>query len=330
MKPLLFLASLPAVALGFSGTQESGPLSNQWICGHALISGDGEWLRRTPTAGILIIDPVSGLDYIRRDEKETRWASQEELARWDSKQYRNLFCHEYLSQYKTPTLSSRLGGVCVRNITEGGKWNAILEADKEAQELHEHFATQYGYQKSAPKYKDPELDAGHLTWGSGSTGSSPANWCHQYMKQMLCHIAFPQFAGNEDDLAMTPTSFAYTNGGAPVRPVCSEDCKSMMDNCNRRQPCPSTQFVQDLFDAGNAATINPGMFDPSQDGEEELTNDYYCASWNRGIGLARAGTGVGEGTFDNEEAYCAKWDSSAVTSPFTALVVAAMAVVALL
>ena len=287
MKQLLLLASLPAIALGFSKTQEAGPLTNQWVCGQALVSGDNKWLARTPTAGILLIDSISGLDYYRTDPKETRWGSSEDIARWDSMPYSKLFCSSYLSQYKTPSLSSRIGGVCVRNITEGGKWNAVLEADNEVRQLHAHFATQHGFARSSPRQKDADPNSGSLLWGSGATGSNPANWCDAYVKQMLCHIAFPQFAGNEADLTGAAGSFTALNGGAPVRPVCGDACDTIMDNCNRKEPNPRSQTLTALLEAGARATINPGDFDASDDGKEELSNGYYCASWNRGIGLAR-------------------------------------------
>eukprot|EP01061_Rhynchopus_euleeides_P041561 TRINITY_DN72738_c0_g1_i1.p1 TRINITY_DN72738_c0_g1~~TRINITY_DN72738_c0_g1_i1.p1 ORF type:complete len:349 (+),score=112.00 TRINITY_DN72738_c0_g1_i1:93-1049(+) len=309
----MILAMVPAAAIALDTTaiQDSYyPRANShWRCGHTW--GQDTEINKPVVnlnAGIVFLEQGS-LNYLRNSETEEGVSSltdEQRAARMAVDFTKDLFCGEYVSRYLNPD-ADNLAGVCIRNTTVGQKWNSILEADTEAKAAWEWFGTPEGYQKSTPEeHGTPSPDYMKL-WGSGRSGNSPANWCGAYMKEMLCHIAFPQWAGNVTEL--NHRFFPGAPLGQRVRPVSSGSCSTLMNNCNRRQPKP-------LSDAPAWLTT----YLPNN-GEEDMDNGFYCDAWNRGLHLARAGTGVGAGADEEDSKYTAEWEASSSLTPIGFLAV---------
>jgi len=214
---------------------------------------------------------------------------------------------------------SGTGAACVRAKTV----DAIVEADREvyAEYLkygssgrdapggggHEGgpegvpngYASSYAIVSGTPVWQQRKWGTGHV---SGSA-DLPANWCRSQMKQMLCHVAFPQvrqhtaFAANSNQ---AQTDRAYGR----VRSVDYDTCKSVMQVCARRQPS-GNETGSDFMAPEFSSTL--GMFIQRNDtanikGEKELQVDRVCDFWRIGLGLAKAGTGVGEQKVDGDMA----------------------------
>ncbi|KAJ9455656.1 hypothetical protein DIPPA_07473 [Diplonema papillatum] len=299
------LCSLPLLALAsIDYTQEQSHSDSNWMntsawrCGNALNSN-----AFNPLAGVVELK-ASSLDHVRTDPAELAGLSAEDLAKVQQKSFSDLFCYEYLARYQNDIEENGTPGVCIRDATVGQKWLSILATDDETKMVWEMFGTSYGYQKAAPKFKEQE-DDGNLRWGSGRTGSVPANWCANFMKDMLCHVAFPQFADTRASIA------TGTGVGTLVRPVCSDDCENLMDNCNRHQPDPYENVEV------------PWLQGFESDTEESLDNVLYCKAWNKGYHLARAGTGVAEGDDNNDVDFCATFESSSALYPMVAVTIIA-------
>eukprot|EP01063_Lacrimia_lanifica_P039143 TRINITY_DN8524_c0_g1_i1.p2 TRINITY_DN8524_c0_g1~~TRINITY_DN8524_c0_g1_i1.p2 ORF type:complete len:321 (+),score=145.57 TRINITY_DN8524_c0_g1_i1:60-1022(+) len=226
-----------------------------------------------------------------------------------NKAFSELFCASYIARYRNPNDPAN-PGVCVRNMDTAANelWEGILDADREAEETHKLFATKYDYQRTAAKYKKSPNPDYSAMWGSGRDGANPNNWCSAYMREMLCHVAFPQFAGD----AVSNITAANRGNGAHVRPVGREKCLSMMDNCNRHQPIP--------YENANVTWLE-NM--PYIEHQQDMDNSLYCDSWNRGFHIAKAGTGVAAGENEDEEAFVALWDSSSALTPIGFMAVAA-------
>ena len=280
-KSLVALA-IPALCLGLSDTQEQ----DEWVCGNAAYSRVADdWVAERRDAGIVLLEGES-LDYLRLASAERARVSDVMLKEWDSRPFDSLFCSRYLMRYRTPSIPSRIGGVCIRNDTVGARYSSILEADANARTVWEWFGTSENYQRSAPKVKDLDPTSEFVRWGTGHSGTSPANWCSAYMREMLCHIAFPQFAGTEQDLHPSQVSGrSYQDQGARVRPVCRDACLTLMDNCNRREPNPASQILPQIVEASTRITAN-SVYN-TDDADVELSNSNWCKIWNKGVGVAQ-------------------------------------------
>lgn len=201
------------------------------------------------------------------------------------------------------------GAACVRAKTV----DAIIEADREVYaewlkygssgkdaaggEGHEGgpegvpngYASGYAINSGPPNWQ-------YRKWGTGYYSGSdlPANWCKSQMKQMLCHIAFPQvkqISASADNNVLTDTDRAL----GMVRSVDYSSCKSIMQTCVRRQPS-GNETNSDYIAPEFASTL--GQFLMRNDtadikGDKELQCDRPCDFWRIGLGIAKAGTGVG-------------------------------------
>ena len=284
-----FAAVVPSVTALFDDVQDAEQdsgninvnLDTAWRCGHALYRGvvdsdsqvaaDSTNAVQNPKAKVVLLKDRS-LNYIRSDTLDMQGLTADEKAARNNQDYGALFCSEYVSGYKNPAFGGQ-GGVCIRDGTPGKMWDAIVAADNEAKALWELFGTSEGYMKSTPKAKTID-NAENAKFGSGHSGDNPANWCSAYMKELLCHVAFPQWTGTRSEWEDT-TMTAVTGKGQRVRPVGLSECTGMMDTCNRHQPEPYNAEV---------SWIN--VFFPTE-GKNKLDNKLYCEAWNKGFGLAR-------------------------------------------
>jgi len=236
-----------------------------------------------------------------------------------------------------------------------------VQADNEAKAMWEYFgnvkgsitvpleAHHGGYQKASSNFRELNNMSWNYRWGSGGWGSLPPNWCSNYMKQFLCHIAFPQYAGPVP-AALDKWQMGETTTNVPeemmVRPVCDGFAETIMDNCNRAEPVydgskstakairwPWLQrdYAGTGYFSGTRLQDLTGIIDldekPDDDREFTETNKFWIDVWNRGFGLSTAGTGVGKG--DDADVtgpgdsyrYCASWNAGSASVPAFALVV---------
>jgi len=294
-------------------TPESG--GRGWRCGNPkVLGGDhgdvngSEWQNKQ--AGIVFLKEGS-IDHVRTKDAPAHRTT-----------FDDLFCASYLRGYKNPT-DAKNPGVCIRNnLDVGKKWDSIVAADADAKAHHEMYGTANDYQRTAAKHKSSP-NSFQTMWGSGAEGSNPNNWCSAYMKEMMCHVAFPQFSGNAEQVTGTATAESAEGFEAFVRPVGVEACESMMDNCNRRWPRPYKATIDELTDEAGRPALTFTQMILDQD------NTMWCSIWNRGFGLAQAGTGVAGGDFASDPRETAEWDSASALTPIGFLALAATVLAAL-
>eukprot|EP01059_Diplonema_ambulator_P008563 TRINITY_DN1821_c0_g1_i2.p2 TRINITY_DN1821_c0_g1~~TRINITY_DN1821_c0_g1_i2.p2 ORF type:complete len:338 (+),score=119.71 TRINITY_DN1821_c0_g1_i2:67-1080(+) len=334
MKAALMLMAMPAAVMaGIKASQEQDFTNgySAWRCGHWNSSSYGNTPSTSaekelealmnPDAGIVFLKDGS-LDYIRVDSAELAALDDATKAKYLASDFSSLFCYDYIKGYKNAAGEPDApAGMCIQNINVGSKWEAILTADNAARETWNWFGTQYGYQKSVGVYKTHPTPDYMTMWGSGRSGSNPSNWCGVYMKQTLCHVAFPQYAENTTEANLKDNGL-----GAMIRPVCSDWCNTVMDNCNRREPvcykC-SQDWINNFTNPSTGLTTGKTY-------SLKTDNSMYCDAWNKGYGewnLVRAGTGIGAGPDDNDEKYCAQWDAAPTVGPLS-LVAVVIAVIA--
>jgi len=350
----------------------------QWRCGNAADQSENNQDVFTDSAvngraGIQLLrgQPGKGsLKYLKALDKASGvLTAADESQDWFKTDFSDLFCGDYISGYRNPrTGASDYAGVCLRDNTPGYRWKSIVQTDTEARTYWERFgningnpnvplpAHLAGYQK-ADGHERPDLNASNWNyqWGSGSRGDLPANWCSHYMKQFLCHIAFPQYAGPKPPTPAEQT--AWKNGNSPnvsstknldlllVRPVCQDFCVSVMDNCNRWEGEYSYDQIMWDFIQTEYKSIATGLLagiqyqnlekpldiDDTKGDKREISesNAGWCKFWNRGFGLAQAGTGVGKGDdqdvdgLDGSKRFCASWEAGSSAMPTLALTVMA-------
>lgn len=227
-----------------------------WRCGNAPTKTMGaeytteqQFISWSPWAGIEILRGDNGhksLDWVRQEELANQLSSancntpectaRRQVAKETT--FSDLFCGDYLSRYLNPRKGAGdYAGVCIRDLRQGRRWDAIVTADKDAKKHWERFgnvegnlahhftwegtlittqlpASKGGYMKSAPLFRTTSNRSMNTLWGSGGVGSVPANWCGAYMKEMLCHVAFPQYAGGAPDADKTETWNKCLDGAA--------------------------------------------------------------------------------------------------------------------
>ena len=287
MKRAIVLCAMVPMAAALSDTQvqdTSGGdarTASMWRCGHT----DGEDNENSKIvdaygngkAGIVFLREGS-LNYLRNSEEYEAVSTMTDARRAQRMNvdfYQDLFCGAYISGYKNPNADG-LAGVCIRNNATGSKWDSIVEADNAAAARWAYFSSINGYQKSVKAEHTPSSDDFNTLWGSGRSGDSPNNWCSEYMKEMICHISFPQWAGQYSDLGSADFD-GTRNKGHLVRPVASSTCTSMMDNCNRQEPFPYSGVVDFIRTVvGN-----------DDDADESRDNSFYCKAWNLGYDIAQ-------------------------------------------
>eukprot|EP01065_Artemidia_motanka_P004429 TRINITY_DN120_c5_g1_i1.p1 TRINITY_DN120_c5_g1~~TRINITY_DN120_c5_g1_i1.p1 ORF type:complete len:407 (+),score=135.86 TRINITY_DN120_c5_g1_i1:84-1223(+) len=213
---------------------------------------------------------------------------------WDG-----MFCRSYLSKYKTGTSGAEAGSgaACVRAPTK----QAILNADRDAKMHHRKFATSsgmaWGYPSSYGLVGGNASDE-VMNFGTGRGGDAPANWCGSFMRDMLCHVAFPQVLGTVNNSESGVTKLFEGR----LRVVDGDSCDSLMEVCVRRQP-PSDETSND-FIPPELDNVHAAVFDTVLANNAALTTaqgklgkqmkiDAWCELWRSGWGLSRAGTGVG-------------------------------------
>jgi len=355
----------------------------QWRCGNAADQSEKDQDVFTTSAintkaGIQLLrgQPGQGsLKYLKALDKPFL-TTAEQSQDWFHRDQSDLFCGAYISQYRNPrTNAADYAGVCLRDNTPGYRWKSIVQTDSDVRTAWTRYgnilgnpnvplpAEKAGYQK-AGGFERPDYNKSNWNyqWGSGSRGDLPANWCSHYMKEFLCHVAFPQYAG-----PVPPTSaiqMQWKMGNTPmvsaepnldlllVRPVCESFCASVMDNCNRWEgeyagSGPNSiewEFIQRdykstglLSDRMLQDLAKPLDIEDKDDNERKIpeSNTGWCKFWNRGFGLAQAGTGVGKGDdqdvegLDGTKRFCVQWEAGSSAMPTFALtVMAIIAVVA--
>jgi hypothetical protein len=357
----------------------------QWRCGNANDTSTSRYDIFTDSAintraGIQLLrgQPGKGtLKYLKALDKPFLTAADQSQP-WFQTDFSDLFCGDYISQYRNPrTNAADYAGVCIRDNTEGYRWKSIVQTDKDARDAWIRFgnlngnpnvpleAKFAGYQKADGNLRpDLNMSNWNYQWGSGGRGDLPANWCSKYMKEFLCHIAFPQYAGpkpptealqKEWKSGNTPRVATETNVDLLlVRPVCKEFCSSIMDNCNRHEgeysegaKAPKSinwAFIQRNWTSTGILSgrtyqnlTRPLDIDDTNGDDREISesNTGWCNFWNRGFGLAQSGTGVGKGDdadvegLDGTKRFCVTWDAGSSAMPTLALTVMAfIAVVA--
>eukprot|EP01062_Namystynia_karyoxenos_P000162 TRINITY_DN1004_c0_g3_i1.p2 TRINITY_DN1004_c0_g3~~TRINITY_DN1004_c0_g3_i1.p2 ORF type:complete len:442 (+),score=157.20 TRINITY_DN1004_c0_g3_i1:99-1424(+) len=353
---------------------------DQWHCGNRRELTGAPGLAGTQIAegavnskaGIQLLKGKAGmgtLDWVK-DAERGQVPDVDQQSDWYKMSFSSLFCADYVGKYRNPR-STNFAGVCIRDNTKGNRWRSIVQADREAKAAWEYFgnilgsvvtpltAENGGYQKATPEYRPATNNSWNTRWGSGGYGSLPPNWCAEYMKEMICHISFPQYAGPTptDQAAWiagnTPYSASDTNiDQRHVRPVCGDWCGSIMDLCNRAEPrYDQTEgttadyaypWLQDnytgmgLLKGYNLQNLSRKI----QPGENYVrgnlreygeSNGFWCDIWNSGYHIAQAGTGVGYGSDQDLEGpedssrFCASWNAAPGFAPALGFLAAAAA-----
>lgn len=345
-----------------------------WLCGNAKDVKDDNTDDFTESAintkaGIQLLRGQPGhgsLQHLKSLDKP-HLTEAERNSDWFAKDFDDLFCGPYIGKYRNARANATgYAGVCIRDNSPGYRWRGVVQTDMDARAQWVRFgnlngnpntplpANLAGYQKADGKQREEEdMQNWNYQWGSGGMGNLPANWCSHYMKQFLCHVAFPQYAGP------VPTNAAdWKKGDSPVqadetnknqllvRPVCEEFCSSIMDNCNRHEGEYDSDkgfpksimwpFIQrtytstGLLDGRQLQNLNLRLdVDDNNNDDREIdeSNKFWCKAWNRGFGLAQAGTGVGKGDdegvsgLDYSMRFCATWEAGSSVMPTLALAI---------
>eukprot|EP01065_Artemidia_motanka_P053531 TRINITY_DN9957_c0_g1_i1.p1 TRINITY_DN9957_c0_g1~~TRINITY_DN9957_c0_g1_i1.p1 ORF type:complete len:405 (+),score=124.34 TRINITY_DN9957_c0_g1_i1:61-1275(+) len=350
-----------------------GDQSAGWLCGNSnqtsgTVTATGAYNSK---AGFQLLRGPDGhgtLEWVKATEAGALSEADRDSLWW-RKTFDDLFCADYVRKYKNPrTDAADYRGVCIRDNTVGWRWKGIVQADEEARAAWEYHGnvkgstttpllpSEGGYQRSTAKWRNISESSWNVRWGSGGTTSTPADWCSAYMKQTLCHIAFPQYAGPKP----TNAQDWYEGNTAPantaeklVRPVCEEWADTIMDNCNRAEPqhkddswgsqSAEVQWVwlqtsftglglfsgRSLQDLTQTVDVGEGTASAVREAKEK--NSFWIIVWNRGFQLAQAGTGVGKGSDEgvggpaSSKRFCANWEAGSSIAPALVSVLLAVA-----
>eukprot|EP00760_Papus_ankaliazontas_P017175 PhM_4_TR17054/c0_g1_i1/m.18419 len=225
----------------------------------------------------------------------------------------DLFCYSELARYKNPSLPADLrpeGYVCLDKMDKlAGETDAayarrvqmsIVTRDGNALSLYRKLGGPHGYQRTAEVsrgYSQEEIQADeNYPFGTGASSKDnvPVSWCAVYMREMVCHILFPQGFGAPKD--------------RNIRPVCYKHCKSTFQHCNRRE-FTSGETSDSFKDPELVPTYNRYLAENTSIPNEEvfvegvkMDNEYYCSTWNWGWGPI-APFRVAAVTEDDEKTY---------------------------
>jgi len=357
-----------------SGGYPVGNMARQWVCGNDAQRDEEHTANPVwSTTSEAAINAKAGFQLMRGPQRQgsLEWLKETDMRHvseadrdslWWRQSWDDLFCSDYVGGYLNPrAMNGGARGVCLRDVTPGHRWMSVVQADKEAKALWEYFgnvkgsivvpleAHHGGYQKASENFRELNNKSWNYRWGTGSWGSLPPNWCGNYMKQFLCHIAFPQYAGPAPSnmpawVAGDTTPASHEE--KMVRPVCDGFAETIMDACNRAEPiydAPAAAVKKIAYPwlqrdyAGSGYFSGTRLQDLTQkidkgekaDDMREFseTNAFWISVWNRGFGLSASGTGVGKGDDadvigpEYSHRFCAVWEAGSTSVPALALVV---------